>query len=219
MATSAPSRLKSQCRRATWAAGVCLGLVFVLGVSGVASITLLYEDPWFVNETRGFEGAVIQTVLALKPLIRFLHTYGGYAAFVLAGWTAIEMFALWRLLRGQTSAESRQAATWVMGLGVIGGAALAGAVALLTVSGIAAAGFLQQSKLAPGEEAAQENPALPGARPAGEKGAEFVEWHTRELTYVVAAAALMLAGAASQARKVAQREAGAAEPEQSEAQA
>ncbi len=205
MATTAPNRLKEQCRRAIWAAGVCLALVFVLGVSGVASITLLYEDPWFVNETRGFEGAVIQTVLALKPLIRFLHTYGGYAAFVLAGWTAVEMFGLWRVLRAQATAESRQASTWVMGLGVVGGAALAGAIGLLTVSGIAAAGFLQQSKLAPGESAAQENPALPGARGTPDKGAQFVEWHTRELTYVVAAAALMLAGAASQARKIARQ--------------
>ncbi|MCL4731944.1 MAG: hypothetical protein KJ044_16110, partial [Planctomycetes bacterium] len=135
MAAASADTLTAQCRRAVLASGLALGLVFLLALSGAASITLMYETPGFKERIGGFEGAVLEAVRLIRPLIRPLHSFGGYAAFVLAGWAAIEMLGLFRLLRNAPTPELRAFAPRVLALGAIGGAVLAASVAVLVVSG------------------------------------------------------------------------------------
>ncbi|MBX3474174.1 MAG: hypothetical protein KF754_07305 [Planctomycetes bacterium] len=201
MAEADLSGMERQCRRAVLAAGCALALVFVLALTGAASITLIFDTPGFQEKISGFEGFVLDTVRFLSPLVKLLHTFGGYVAFVLSGWAAIEMFVLARTLRRGTSPEVRQYGPRVLALGVAGGTVLAVMVGVLTVSGTAASMALR--KAAPSVEERPE-PLNPMARHIADPTApedSLVNEHTRSQTYAVGIAALLLAAAASQARK------------------
>lgn len=194
--------IRSLCFRAVFAAGSCLAIIFLMALSGAASITLLYDDPTFMGNTAGFERTVIDVVTALRPAIGFVHSFGGYAAFVLAGWAAVEMFSLSRALRKAEIAEQRQAANRILFLGVIGSALLACSIGILAVTGVKAAGL---NRAITGKPSDQMTPMVPGAdRFVAPEGDEMVNWHTRELTYLLGAAALLVAAATSQVRKVRQ---------------
>lgn len=194
-------KIAAQCRRAVIAAGCALGLVFLLALSGAASITLMFETPGFQETIRGFEGAVLDVVRFLSPVIRALHSFGGYVGFVVCGWAAIEMFSLARLLRRGGTAALRIYAPRIGVLGVAGGAVLAVMVGVLTVSGTAASMALR--KAAPPVEEKPE-PLNPLSRHIAEpRGSDdsLVNEHTRSQTYLVGIAALLLAAGASQARR------------------
>jgi hypothetical protein len=194
--------IRSLCLRSTVAAGLCLGVVFLMALSGAASITLLYDDRAFLDATRGFEGAVMNAVLSLRGPVNFIHSFGGYAAFILAGWTGVEMFSLSRALRQASMPEQRQAANRILFLGTLGSAVLACSIGILAVTGVKAAGLNRQLM---GEPKDEMRPVVPGAdRFVAPEGDQMVNWHTRELTYLLGAAALLVAGATSQVRKVRQ---------------
>lgn len=203
MAEAQTDPVPAQCRRAVLASGLALGLVFALALSGAASITLMFDASSFQETIKGFEGFVLDTVRMLKPAIRFLHTYGGYAAFVLAGWAGIEMFWLYRALRGSGKVEVRAFATRILVLGVIGGAVLTVTVGVLTVSGTAASVALRGSASPADEGPEPLNPMARSIADPSATGDSLVNEHTRRQTYMVGIAALLLAAAASQARRAA----------------
>jgi hypothetical protein len=204
---SQPDRLRSLCFRSVFAAGSCLALVFLMALSGAASITLLYDDRTFMAGTTGFEAGVANTVIAMRGLIGFLHGFGGYAAFILAGWAGVEMYSLSRALRKAALPEQRQAANRILFLGTVGSALLACSIGILAVTGVKAAGLNRA-----GAEPDAMSARVPGAdRFVAPEGDEMVNWHTRELTYMLGASALLVAAATSQVRKV--RQAGKAAEE------
>ena len=193
------ARIRSLCLRSVYAAGLCLLVVFLMALSGAASITLLYDDPTFERGLHGFEGSVVRTVTDLRGLVAFIHGFGGYAAFVLAGWAAVEMFSLYRALRRE-GPLLRAFSGRMLVLGVIGSVLLACSIGILTITGVKAAGFNRGYATTDIDEL---HARVPGAdRFASAEGDEMVNWHTRELTYLLGAAALLVAAATSQVRKV-----------------
>lgn len=206
MADEQQPRLRAQVMRALVSSGLSLFVVLLMAISGAASITLLYFGGSFVPGMRGFEGSVVSTVLALEPLINLVHELGGYAAFVFAGWAGVEMFALARMLRRSDQPALRAAASRVMLPGVSGAVLLACSIALLTFTGVKAAGFNHS------QQPLAATPTAPGSEKfTSAEGDELVNWHTRELTYILALGALLLAAGASQARKAAPRKPAAKE--------
>ena len=200
------AEIVSRARRALWACGICFGLLFLMGLSGVASITLLYDDPLYRTGTQGFEGDVVRTVSALSGVIGIIHSWGGYVGIVLAGWAGLEMFSFGRLLRRTDEGDWRSAGRRLMPLGLAGAGILILALILLIPSGVAAKGFLSYSEPKvvndtpnPGSFA----PRIPGRVELEDGGdSKFVEWHTRELNYMLAVGALLLVFAASSTRKI-----------------
>lgn len=214
MAEAELAAITKQCRRAVVASGMALGLVFALALSGAASITLMFDATSFQETIKGFEGVVLDTLRFFKPMIRPLHALGGYAGFVLAGWAAVEMLWLFRLVRRAPTPELRAFAPRVLALGVIGGAVLAVSVGVLVVSGTMASTALRQAEPELTEGPEPLNPLARGVAQPG-SGDATVNEHTRQQTYFLGIAALLLAAATSQARKAAKlaREQGAQAPE------
>ncbi|MCB9893971.1 MAG: hypothetical protein H6839_05975 [Planctomycetes bacterium] len=206
--TTAPERseIAGRARRVLWACGLCFGLLFLMGLSGVASITLLYDDPLYRTGTQGFEGVVVRTVSSLSGVIKALHSWGGYVGIVLAGWAGLEVFSFGRLIKRSEEGEWRATGRRLMPLGLAGAAMLIVALILLIPSGVAAKSFLSHDE--PKVVDDTPNPGAFAPRISGraelENGADskFVEWHTRELNYVLALGALLLVFAASSTRKV-----------------
>jgi hypothetical protein len=137
-------------------------------------------------------------------MIRPLHNYGGYAAFVLAGWSCIEMLWLFRLLKRGPTSEIRAFGPRIFVLGVVGAALLAASVGVLVVSGTVASLALRQAQPVAEDSPQPLNPvARHIAQPAADGGDASVNEHTRQQTYFMGIAALLLAAATSQARKAA----------------
>ncbi|MCC6464889.1 MAG: hypothetical protein IT463_06060 [Planctomycetes bacterium] len=185
-------------RRVMWSCGLCFALLFLLGLSGVASITLLYDAPGF--HTTGLEGTVLDTVRFARPLIRALHTYGGYVAVLLCGWSALELLAFAKALKGTRWVRMSLLIHLTTVVGVL---LMIISVLALTVTGVSAAGFLHR-ELEPGPGVAgREAPAVPLPSAVAEQGTErSVEWHTRELNYLLGLGALLTAAAVAAARSI-----------------
>ncbi len=202
---SATQLLVGRARRVQWACGLSFGLLFLMGISGIASITLLYDDPLYHESTRDIEGATLRTAIAMKWLIRALHVWGGYAAILLSGWAAMEVFSFSRLLRRSDSPGWRSTARWVGPAGLLGGATIVLAVVLLLASGVAAKGYVQhitrysevkgEIEGKPGEHDAAE--ALEGYPDSG-----LAELHIREMNYLLAIGAIVLVAAAAAVRRI-----------------
>lgn len=187
--------------RAQWACGLCFALFILMGLSGVASVTLLYAGPPFVPQPGTLESWVIGAVSTLEPAIRFIHGYGGYVGIVLAGWACVEVFSCGRIVRA--SADTRPAGTGLIAVAVLAGLLLVGGVLAQLATGVGAAAFLRLDSMVPGEgrpdpSRLSENEPV---RPGQQSDPQLVEWHTRELNYSIAAGALMLAWAASVIRR------------------
>jgi len=197
-----PSRdqVVSRAARAQWACGLCFGLLFLMGLSGVASITLLYDNPMYRSGVQGFEGQVMGVVVAMKGAIRFIHAWGGYAGILLAGWAGLEVFSFSRLLKRTDNAGWRRSGRLLGVLGLAGAVLLIASLLLLIPSGVAAKGFLgvePQTKDVPAPVGLQR----PGSEDSNDGG--MVEWHTRELNYLMALGAIVLVFAASGIRRIA----------------
>lgn len=201
--TETPTRtqVRRRAKRAQWACGLCFGLLFLMGLSGIASITLLYDTPMYRSGVRGFEGAVMDIVVALKQAIRLLHAWGGYVGILLSGWAGLEVFSYGRLLKRTGDSGWRRTGRMLGPLGLFGAAVLIASLLLLIPSGVAAQGYLKV------EAAATETPApvglqRPSHNEATEGDSRLVEWHTRELNYLMALGAILLVFAAASIRRV-----------------
>lgn len=193
--------VRRKASRAQWACGLCFGLLFLMGVSGIASITLLYDSPLYRTGVRGFEATVMDTVVAMKGAIGLIHGWGGYVGIVLAGWAGLEVFSFGRRLKRTDNSGWRRTGSILSALGLFGAAMLITSLMLLIPSGVAAQGFLSQDR------SSVETPAPVGLkRPTTQEfsdgGSRMVEWHTRELNYLMAFGAIILAYAAARIRRV-----------------
>src|SRR5690606_24260779 len=113
--------LIKRARAAQWACGLCLALLFLLGLSGIASITLLHDDQLYVGNTGGLEGSVLDTVMDLRWLIEPLHEWGGYLAIVLGGWAGLALWRFARHIRRSDRAEWRRTGAWLGPCGMLAG--------------------------------------------------------------------------------------------------
>ncbi|MBK8206323.1 MAG: hypothetical protein IPK87_05920 [Planctomycetes bacterium] len=202
---TATQHLVSRARRVQWACGLCFGLLFLMGISGIASITLLYDDPLYHESTRDIEGATLRTAIELKWLIGALHMWGGYVAILLAGWAAMEVFSFSRLVRRSDNPGWRSTARWLGPAGIGGGATIVLAVVLLLASGVAAKGYVQH--ITRYGEVKSEIEGAPGEHDAakaleGYPDSNMAEWHIREMNYLLAIGAIVLVAAAASVRRI-----------------
>jgi len=189
------------------ACGLCFALLLLLGLSGVASITLLYEDPMFTRSATGLEGETVRFLVSIKGWISALHEWGGYVAIVLAGWAGLEVFGFGRQLKRSSNKGWQKTGRWMPATGLAASAIVVVALLMLLASGIAASAFLHD-----GEKDAKQVPlqaverfqGISDARSeiAAQGSEQTVEWHTREFNYLLAFGALLLVAAASSARNI-----------------
>jgi hypothetical protein len=198
--------LRRRARRAQWACGLCFALLFAMGLSGVASITLLHDDPLYTASVKGIEGATLQAVMAQRGAIAFIHEWGGYAGILLAGWAALEVFAFARRIRRGDNADWRRAGRWMAPAGILGGTVIIAALVLLLASGVAASGFVDHISTRHKDDLAgiDRSTGLIDARKVlqGYEDSQMAEWHVREMNYVLAFGALILVAAAASIRRV-----------------
>jgi hypothetical protein len=193
-------------RRVLWSCGLCFGLLFLMGLTGVASITLLYDDPMLRTNMGGFEGDVVRFVASIDGLIHFIHEWGGYAGIILAGWAGLEVFSFTRVLRRTDKPEWRTSARRLAPLAIAGSLLLITALLLLIPSGVAAKTFLANDVPAvvnhtPNPERLQ--PRIPTAVEMDDGGAGGqVDWHTKQLNYLLAIGAILLLFAVSSTRRI-----------------
>lgn len=193
-------------RRVQWAAGLCFALLLLMGVSGLASITLLHDDRLYTEQMQGIEGVTLRTVIALRGVIGLVHGWGGYLGIVLVGFAALEVFQFARLLRRADRADWRGTGRWLGPLGMLGGLVVAAALVLLLATGVAANAYVRQV----GSQNADELSGIDRSRAMGspvEEGKDFpkseiAELHVKELNYLMAAGAIMLVLAASVTRRI-----------------
>ena len=95
-------------KRVYWSSGLLFGLLMLLVLSGLASITLLYDGIPSAENIRGTEGVVLDIVRTLRPAIRFIHEFGGFAAIFLSGWLAVELVRFGRNARAHGTAKKRE---------------------------------------------------------------------------------------------------------------
>lgn len=189
----------ARANRVQWACGLCFALFILMGLSGVASVTLLYAGPPFAPQPGTLEDSVIGIVAALEPVIRFIHSYGGYLGIVLAGWACIEVFQCGRLIRP----KARTTGTGLVATAVIAGVLLVGGVISQLATGVGAAAFLRVDSMLPGESRPDPSRLVQTEpeRPGKQSDPQLVEWHTRELNYTIAAGTLLLVWAAAATRR------------------
>lgn len=200
------TQVQRRARRVLWSCGLCFGLLFLMGLTGVASITLLYDDPMMRTNMRGFEGEVVRFVASLEGLIHFIHEWGGYAGIVLSGWAGVEVFSFARLLRRSDKVEWRTSSRRLAPLGIVGAGLLVVALLLLIPTGVAAKGFLssetpEASSNTQGPEHMQRRiPGVVAVEDAGDS--ELADWHLRQLNFVLAIGAFLLMFAVSSTRRI-----------------
>lgn len=193
--------IRRKASRAQWACGLCFGLLFLMGLSGIASITLLYDSPLYRTGVRGFEATVMNAVVSMKGVIGLIHGWGGYVGILLAGWAGLEVFSFGRRLKRTENPGWRRTGSILSALGLFGAAMLITSLLLLIPSGVAAQGFLSH------DTGSIDAPAPVGlTRPSSSQfsdgSSRMVEWHTRELNYLMAFGAIILAYAAARIRRV-----------------
>ncbi|MBZ0134825.1 MAG: hypothetical protein K8I27_00465 [Planctomycetes bacterium] len=198
--------VKRHASRVQWACGLCFALLFLMGVSGVASVTLLHDDPTFTSNIGGIEGATLKTVIALRGVIELLHEWGGYFAIVLAGWAGTEVFNFSRRLRKSDRGEWRGTGRWMGPVGVFGGIVIIGSLIALLASGVAAKAYVDHIGAHHSDELSgiDRSGALTSR---GEAMDEFpkhdlAEMHVRELNYALALGAILLVLAANSTRGI-----------------
>jgi hypothetical protein len=200
------AELIKSARRAQWACGLCLGLMFVMGLSGIASITLLHDDPLYTGSTGGIEGTTLEVVISLRWLIELLHEWGGYVGIVLAGWAALAVFSFARRIRRGDNLDWRRTARWVGPAGILGGGLIIASLLLLIASGVAAGGFVDHigSRYNDDLSGIDKSTGLVDAREAlqGYDDSQMAEMHVREFNYLLAIGALTLVMAAAAIRRV-----------------
>jgi hypothetical protein len=198
--------IQRRARRVLWACGLCFGLLFLMGLTGVASITLLYDDPMMRTNMRGFEGSVVRFVASLEDVIDVIHSWGGYAGIVLSGWAGLEVFSFARLLRRTDKAEWRTSGRRLAPLGLAGAVLLIGALLVLIPTGVAAKGYLGSDEPAVVDEMPnpdRQPPRVPGVVELEDAGdSEMADWHLRQLNFLLAIGAFLLMFAVSSTRRI-----------------
>jgi len=206
MTDPADARIQRRARRVQWAGGLCFALLFLMGLSGLASVTLLHDDPLYTQEIQGMEGVTLRTVIALRPLIGLIHEWGGYAGILLAGWTALEVFLFGRLLRVADRADWRGVGRWIGPLGVVSGIVLIASLVLLLASGVAARGYVHHiaGQHDDGLSGVDRSGALGGLQQEGEAypKSDLAEMHVRELNYLLAVGAILMVFAIHTSRRI-----------------
>ena len=198
--------IRAAAKRVQWACGLCFGLLFLMGVSGLASITLLHDDPTFTSNISGVEGATLKTVIALRGVIELLHEWGGYLGIVLAGWAATEVLNFARRLRKSDSSSWRATGRWMGPVGIFGGLVIVGALIALLASGVAAKGYVDHI----GKRHSDELSGIDRGGALTDRGEtmtdypkhELAEMHVRELNYALAIGAILLVLAANSTRSI-----------------
>lgn len=190
-------------RRVLWSCGLCFGLLFLMGLTGVASITLLYDDPMLRTNLTGFEGNVVRFVASMADVIHFIHEWGGYLAIALSGWAGLEVFGFARVLRKTDKPEWRTSGGRLAPLGIAGAVLLIVTLLLLIPSGVKARAYLTNDAPAvvdsmPNPERTQ--PRISDMEDPGDSGQ--VDWHTKQLNYMLAIGAILLMFAVSSTRRI-----------------
>lgn len=201
----APNPVTSAARRVMVACGLCFTLLFVTGMCGAASITLLYDDPLYNESIKGIEGATLSAVVALKGFITFMHTWGGYAGILLAGWSMFELLRFARVIRRSDNQGWKSTARWLGPAGVAGSVLIAGSLVALLASGVAAKGY--GDHIASYEFVTETVEGKPGEHDAkgmlqGYPDSGFAELHVRELNMLLALGAIVLVMATASVRRI-----------------
>lgn len=195
-------QVRARAFRPLLACGLCFAMLLLMGLSGVASITLMYDDPMYIQAMKGVEGAVARAVTGMDWLIRFIHTWGGYAAIVLAGWAGTELLIYGRRLRKTGDAGWRKTGKRLPFIGVFGSLMLIASLLVLIGSGIAAQGYMRVGYGdLPDPELNRDRMHERNVEPREER--PIVEWHIRELNYFMALGAIVLVLGAGSVRNAA----------------
>lgn len=198
--------IKRAAKRVQWACGLCFGLLFLMGISGLASVTLLHDDPAFTSNIGGIEGATLKTVIALRGVIELLHEWGGYLGIVLAGWAGVEVFNFARRLRKSDRSEWRGTGRWMGPVGILGAVVIVGSLVALLASGVAARAYVEHIGARHSDELSgiDRGGALTNRDEAmGDfPKHELAEMHVRELNYALAFGAIILVFAANSTRNI-----------------
>ncbi|MDC1142834.1 hypothetical protein OAU50_07055 [Planctomycetota bacterium] len=188
-------------KRVYWSGGLLFGLLLLMVLSGLSSITLLYDGIPSAEDLQGLEGAVLDTVRTLKPAIRFLHEYGGYAAMFLSGWLAIELIRFGKNARqhGQT-ADDKSTGFYIMLLGIPAAIGLVICLVLLIGTGIEARNYMDEN---PDAQSFDLPKAAKLEEFAKAQEVAVVESHTGMLTYVMAGVVILLVFSVQMTHKLA----------------
>lgn len=205
--TPAPDPVIPAARRVMWACGLCFALLFVTGMCGAASITLLYDDPLYNESIKGIEGATLSTVVAMKGFIRFVHTWGAYPAMLLAAWSMFELLRFSRIARRSGNAGWRSTARWLGPAGVVGALLIVLSLISLLASGVAAKGYGEH--IASYQFVSETVEGKPGEHDANAMLKDYpdsgmAEYHVRELNMLLALGAIVLVMATASVRRISQ---------------
>lgn len=207
--------LRSRARRLTWTCGLALAMLLLLGISGLAGVTLLYvSSPLHGPRVSAyqplppFEETVVKSVIALKPGIQILHRYGGYVTVLLSAAAALQCISLGGTLAASDDQARRGRGRLVRMFGGVGGFALA----LAVLAQIAAGSFMSwgMRTLDEGFARGAQAPAISvmdnvGAGADGSRAEVVASLHTRELNYPAGLAALMVLAAMALARSATEK--------------
>lgn len=177
-------------RRAQWASGICLTMIVLLALSGMASITLMYDDPLSRKGAQGVEGFVLESVITLKPLIHLIHTWGGYVTIVVAGWAMVELFGVSRVAKVHSASRGR----WIGFLAVIGGLFILASVLGLIWSGEGTGQWLK-TEISP---IGQKEPPKPVKFED-----RWTDLHTRDLLYPLGIGVILMVLASTSSKRLA----------------
>lgn len=204
--------------RVMLACGLLLGLLVALGITGLASVTLFYIELDAGTAHDSFERSVIAVVRFFDGwsedgsrlrLIHHVHALGGFAAMVLTGWAAIEIWSAARLFRTHLLERVRAQARWMRPLAIIGAVALELALVAQLLTGTAARAALDELRVPsplqapPTVREAERIAGAIAAEHAASKDDAVVLAHMRELNYPLGFGALLLLLAAMLARRAA----------------
>ncbi len=208
--------------RALLANGLLFGLLVVLGISGLASVTLFYIEFDAGTAQDSLERAVISVVKFCDGwhedgtrwhLVRHVHGIGAYLALVLTGWAAIEIWSAAGVVRTHVKPEVRATARWMRPLAAFGALFLILALVAQLLAGAATRGALNDMRVpAPLERppSARESDKVVEAMSklhadtrAQTQDEVVVQVHMRELNYPLGLGAILLLIAVMLARRAA----------------
>lgn len=220
--TKIPDPARKAAGRAMLAAGFLFGLLLLLGLSGMASVTLFYIEFDAGTSHESFENTVITIVKFCDGwfadgtrwhVLRHIHGFGSYLAIVLTGWTAVELWSAAGAIRLHVNAEVRRHARFMRPLAIVGAVALEGAIIVQLLAGSATRGALDDMRV----PAPLDRPATPGesdkivgslSRLSADNAAQsrdevVVQVHMRELNYPLGFGAILMLMAVVLARRAA----------------
>ncbi|CAG1769998.1 hypothetical protein BAC2_00742 [uncultured bacterium] len=208
--------------RAMFVSGLLFGLLVLLGITGMASVTLFYIEFDAGTSHESFEGVVISIVRFCDGwlsdgtrlhLLRHIHGIGSYLAIVLTGWAAVELWSAAGVIRIHVNQEVRQNARFMRPLAIFGAVALEGAIIVQLLAGSATRGALDDMRVpAPLDRPASAGESdrvieslskLSADNAAQSRDEVVVQVHMRELNYPLGFGAILMLIAVVLARRAA----------------